>query len=348
MWKNFLLLISSLFFCVLIILIVLEVWLRFYYKKPETLSVEKIVCQYDDLLGWRGKPNVRVQGMFEGGDIFSINHNSNGYRDTEHTYEKPEGVKRIAVLGDSFTWGFNVKVEDTFPKILEKKLGTGYEILSFGIPGYSTDQELIVLEKEALKYKPDVVILDLFLDDIFFNGRMSRDIYEKPYFVKENSVLIMKNVPVPYLKSPFYSIEFIKKRIYMFRNLLTIPSEFRKDTWKNIMNSRYLSSSDWQITFDIIQKMNYTCTENKAKFFVIVTPVKNQINSPWRLPQDVLLNFGRQTGIPVLDFLPAFGNYTSGLYFDNDLHWAKNGHAVAADVIYDFMLKRNIHQQKEK
>ena len=48
-----------------------------------------------------------------------------GYRDVEHTREKPPGVFRIAVLGDSMTEARQVSIADTFCKQLEKRLSGG-------------------------------------------------------------------------------------------------------------------------------------------------------------------------------------------------------------------------------
>jgi hypothetical protein len=48
--------------------------------------------------------------------------NSHGHRDVEVTLEKPPGVFRILVLGDSLTVGANVRQEEAYPKVLEKHL----------------------------------------------------------------------------------------------------------------------------------------------------------------------------------------------------------------------------------
>ena len=45
------------------------------------------------------------------------------------------GKKNIVFLGDSFTYGFGVKFEDSFPGLVEKKL-EGYNIYNLGVPSY--------------------------------------------------------------------------------------------------------------------------------------------------------------------------------------------------------------------
>jgi len=49
-------------------------------------------------------------------------YNSHGFRDYERSYEKPQGVYRIVVLGDSYIEGLQVELEKTFTAQLEKML----------------------------------------------------------------------------------------------------------------------------------------------------------------------------------------------------------------------------------
>jgi len=89
--------------------------------------------------------------------------NSKGVRaDSEIPYEKPEGVKRIVLLGDSFAMGFGVNLEDTFSSQMQKFLknqGINTEIINLGIPTYGNAEALIALKEEGLKYQPDLVVL---------------------------------------------------------------------------------------------------------------------------------------------------------------------------------------------
>ena len=48
--------------------------------------------------------------------------NSKGLRDNEYPYEKPDDTYRILMLGDSFTFGYGVNIEDTMAKVLEENL----------------------------------------------------------------------------------------------------------------------------------------------------------------------------------------------------------------------------------
>lgn len=89
--------------------------------------------------------------------------NSLGYRDREHTLKKPPGTYRIAVLGDSIAAGYRIeRTEDAFPARLEallRQAGVPAEVLSFGVTGYNTSQEVETLRVRALQFNPDLVLL---------------------------------------------------------------------------------------------------------------------------------------------------------------------------------------------
>ena len=95
--------------------------------------------------------------------------NALGLRGPETTLDKPAGVKRVAVLGDSVAFGYWVDEKDAFPRQLEAMLGAGgarVEVLDFGVPGYNLDQETEALRAKALEFSPDLVVIAFCLNDL--------------------------------------------------------------------------------------------------------------------------------------------------------------------------------------
>lgn len=95
-----------------------------------------------------------------------------GYRDRDWTLECPYGTTRIACIGDSFTFGQGVKTGDVFSRVLERKLNakaidgsTTFETLNFGIMGYSTSEEFEVLQTDAAKFSPRIVVVTMCSND---------------------------------------------------------------------------------------------------------------------------------------------------------------------------------------
>jgi hypothetical protein len=142
----------------------------------------------DPLVGWRPRPGVEGWYRREGEGYIRINRE--GYRDVDHPIDKPAGTYRIAVLGDSMTEGREVMLDELFWKRLESLLpdcpafsGKRIETLGFAVNGYGTAQEYLTLEEHALKYHPDLVMLDFFPGNDFSDNNKALGRHrDRPYF----------------------------------------------------------------------------------------------------------------------------------------------------------------------
>lgn len=144
--------------------------------------------QPDPQLGWRLRADL--SGWFTGEGRSFVRINSAGQRDREHALEKPEGVYRIVVLGDAYSEAMQVALEDTYwarlPGLLEScgfQPGKRIEMLNFGVRDYGTAQEYLVLEKTAVRYRPDLVLLQFGNgNDVRDNSRTLDKVRGRPYF----------------------------------------------------------------------------------------------------------------------------------------------------------------------
>lgn len=94
--------------------------------------------------------------------------NSRGFLGAELAVPKPGGVRRVVVVGDSVAQGHGVAPESGFAARLPALLADGddpIELVLLAVSGYSTVQELRLLEKEAPRYQPDLVIWSYVLND---------------------------------------------------------------------------------------------------------------------------------------------------------------------------------------
>jgi hypothetical protein len=144
----------------------------------------------DPRLGWALRPGV--SGWFTGEGKAFVQINSAGQRDREHRIDKPGNVYRIAVLGDAFSEGMQVALEETYWALLPELLascgfqpGKRVEVLNFGVRGHGTAQAYLMLETTALRYRPDLVLLQFSnANDVRDNSYAldpKRD--ERPFFV---------------------------------------------------------------------------------------------------------------------------------------------------------------------
>lgn len=95
--------------------------------------------------------------------------NSHGQRDRERSLGKPDGVKRILLLGDSVVEGYGLHDNETISHQLEELYADGStEVLNFGVSAYCTRAEVELLKVKGLQFDPDIVVL-LFVENDFDN-----------------------------------------------------------------------------------------------------------------------------------------------------------------------------------
>jgi hypothetical protein len=150
----------------------------------------------DARLGWAPRAGVEGTYAFEGRTYLRIN--AQGFRDMDHDQAKPEGVLRVAVLGDSFTEAREVALDKTYWKVMERGLsdclgasGRSAEVMSFAVNGYGTAQQLMVLEDSVWRYDPDVVVLAFFTGNDLWNNSFNLEGHsDRPYMVLRDGLLV--------------------------------------------------------------------------------------------------------------------------------------------------------------
>jgi len=124
-----------------------------------------------------------------------VHIDSRGARGTrEVPYERTD-ARRIVVIGDSFAFGWGVSDEETYAHRLAEAL-PGVEVVNLGGGGYGTDQMLLMLREEGLRYSPDLVVVGIVSADTERNLVAFRD-FAKPRFVLRAGELELVDVPVP-------------------------------------------------------------------------------------------------------------------------------------------------------
>ena len=98
---------------------------------------------------------------------FTCSTNSDRFRGVrEYTTVPAEGIVRIAVVGDSITFGHGVNDQTTYPQVLETRLGAGFEVINAGVPGQDSHRVLLDLEKRVLPFQPHVVVVCVGVNEL--------------------------------------------------------------------------------------------------------------------------------------------------------------------------------------
>lgn len=159
-------------------LLTLELATRFF--RPDHLNK----VQFDPEIGYLLRPHLRVTITDRESRVtHELRANSLGFRGSEWVVPKPQGVKRIAVLGDSYVEARAFELERVFCGRLQRLLNESssadrWEVMNLGVPGHNTSSELAVYQKFVQRLDPDIVILCVTLsNDLSENLRELSDCF---------------------------------------------------------------------------------------------------------------------------------------------------------------------------
>lgn len=162
-------------FGVALFVVVVEGGARLYFSRQISYDIEmwryarelKIVGRTPGLrFEHRPEQHTRLMGV-------EVTTNSDGLRYRCVSRQSSPGVYRIAVIGDSITFGWGVPQEQTYPQQLEAALNRlrplgpeqSFEVLNFGVGNYNIADAAAMLEHKVLSYRPDLVIYGAFIND---------------------------------------------------------------------------------------------------------------------------------------------------------------------------------------
>ncbi len=96
------------------------------------------------------------------GTHFRIRLNGAGFRTRELTPRQSNAITRIAILGDSTTFGMGVDENDTYSTMLESSLNKevpgNFEVFNLGVPGYGPADYYVLANMYLPSLQPDIVI----------------------------------------------------------------------------------------------------------------------------------------------------------------------------------------------
>lgn len=148
-----------------------------------------------------GRFSPAVPEQFKNNPKWTVSFNSDGFRDDEFPAAKSPDTIRIVALGDSWTFGHNVDIEQSYPRRLAALLRADFpdrkiEVLNLGMLAYTSHEGLKLLQRRALALQPDIVLIGYSMNDASIPGWHDKDVFvQKPKrfslrrFVTENSEL---------------------------------------------------------------------------------------------------------------------------------------------------------------
>lgn len=319
-------------------LVAIECSLRL--ARPEylyRLHAEESSNVYSETYGWKLRAGFRGLDF---GRMATVN--AHGYRGQEHEYQKPRDARRVVVLGDSIAYGAGVDDDQTFSALLEKR--PPFEVLNLAVGGYGTDQELIRLEREGLRYQPDVVILSFCLFSDFTDNALSGALFDarqpKPYFSSDDSGALTRHDEHLTLSTPRKVAQWLADYSHLYNRLrgwLGLKHAAREPgVWadrKAAVETNLQAAAE--LSFRLIRKMNDVAHERGARFLVIVHPDEFAFHHRSKLLRK-FCSTPLLDGIPVVELGERYrerGLGWSQVALDTPGHLTVVGHKTTAEAL---------------
>ncbi len=212
--------------------------------------------------------------------------NSFGLRDGEYEQQdKPAGAVRTLMLGDSLTFGWGVRIEDTPSKMLEGLLNQPtaprrFEVINSGVGNYNTQMEVAYFLTKGYKLKPDVVVLNYFINDA------------EPTPQRKRSWLAGHSQAYVVISSA------IDKASRLF---------FGKSDWQSYYRDLYGDGQPgWVGAKAAMEKLATYCKDNDIALLVVNYPELHQLKDyPFPEVTAAVANVAKSENLPFLDLEPT-------------------------------------------
>jgi len=361
------------FFSIILTLIFLEF---FFYLKPnllpDNISIwtgdrkEKNKLRETELLNEnpfvKFKANTKIKMQYFKGNTNQFEYewltDKNGFKNTLEIANLEK--YKIVAIGDSFTEGYGVSIEDTFTSILTEK---GYPSYSVGVQGYAITQSKGALKKFGLKLNPEIIFC-LYLRGTSYreNFFINDELQEKGKFTGGINNQFRLDQSPEIRNQAKYVVSALWLYSKFLRNnfsTLTFSNDFKNDFFNLYPEISFASEiselniQEMNLLIKKFEEIKKIADKNNSKFLLgyiegrtinyyeratSKKPHPSQFNE-----RDFLKKFSEENNIKFIDFGGTIRNYVNNLpedfkisdlpYLEVDGHLSKTGNEIIADTI---------------
>jgi lysophospholipase L1-like esterase len=282
--------------------------------------------------------------------------NAEGLRADRDFGPKKAGVTRVLVVGDSFTVGDQVRLEETYPGVMQSEFDRSYgagrvEVLNAGFPGFGTIHERKWIEKFAARFEPDLVVVGSTPNDLLENARPI--LYEARDGALVDPQSTAGDQRMYEERKRWYSVpgwvarSLVMQRIRDLRIVERLKGEggsvharaFLVDLDAKIRAKAQTPRELYAVYEREIVLARDAAARCSAKFAVIAIPFEEQLHvappgQDFSLWGKRVAEIGARAGFPVIDLLPAFqaAGDPRALYWREDSHCRAAGYRLIGAV----------------
>jgi MFS family permease/lysophospholipase L1-like esterase len=326
----------------------------------------------DDIKGVTA-PLPEVRGVFSIPDRFDTTVTIRDRFRSRHPIARTRaaGVTRIAVLGDSCTFGWGADDHETYPAMLEQRLsanptdpGRAVEVLNAGVIGTGTGEQTLWYDLWVRQYDPSIVVLSVFwndLDDDARGGFFERDaqgtVTPRPYDVLERALTSVRTIRAVAHATPGF--DWLSQHSELLTWIRQAPTEALVSLRAREIGepetgaaTRPPSDERLAVTVGEIEWLRRRLRPG-TRLAVVFIPSAESFDATRAGAARVVATSASivaalsdrlpATGVPFRDLTPALARAGAGrLYFARDPHPAPAGYAAIADAVAAFLAERGV------
>lgn len=269
-----------------------------------------------------------------------------GVRHRDLPAEKAEGEFRVIFLGDSVSWD-----QDGFVAIARQRFGElrdgPVEVINAAIPGYTTYQERMLLERNLIGLNPDLVVLQYCMND---NHKFLHTLDERGGWLLTPEA---QGMMIPgeegwfgrFLRSS-YLVTKLRMHLYALIPASRVPFawEPREDV------SAAWRDETWPDYETHVTAMRDRLNRINARFCIVIVPFAPQLEpAPLYLdkqytlkPQRKITEICGRLGVPVLDVTDIFIENREKILYRDAIHLNPLGHQLIAEQLLAFLKREGL------
>ncbi len=349
-------------FAIALVVAAMEIFLRVGTNfLPDTLKVG-----LETLQGAYEREQMRMPDPYTGNTFkpdYEIFIDYPEYKHWERTVDLGYGVGFVddgingsvyaVAIGDSFTEGVGVPLEEKWVEVLERNMGR--DVVNMGVISFSATQAVRQFDKFGAGLGTEVVIYQFnptdFSEDVTFHQWIEAGSpgYYREFGVGQNMLL----GPRKWANENLWSYRLLKLLVNRDPSLFL----FQNETLKIMLNKKAdLSTENYRKGFEIAKLSILSLKERAehvgAELIIVIIPLREQLymelepeateeKTFW--PNRALMDFCEENKIKCHDTTQEFKKFSGEqIYFTYDGHFNKKGYALLAEFVQSYLESENL------